>query len=117
MNADGSDPRNLTRHPLDDGGHGGRVRLVAGRSQDRLREHRDTRDKDNPELYVMNADGSGQRQADADRRRTKLCSRWSPDGRRIAFGRFPTKPRWAFFVMNADGSGVRKVTWSLPGKR
>jgi Tol biopolymer transport system component len=40
---------------------------------------------------------------------------WSPDGRKLAFGRFPVKPRWAFFVMNADGSGVRKVNWSLPG--
>jgi Tol biopolymer transport system component len=41
---------------------------------------------------------------------------WSPNGRKIAFWRYPVKPRWAFFVMNADGSGVRKVNWSLPRK-
>ena len=36
-------------------------------------------------LYVVNADGSGQRMADAYRRGSVLGSAWSPDGRRIAF--------------------------------
>ena len=76
---------------------------------------RDTRDQDHPELYVMNADGSNVRRLTRSPGVETVLS-WSPDGRKLAFQRFPAKPRWAFFVMNADGSGVRKVTWSLPGK-
>ncbi len=53
MNADGSGQRNLTRSPTRDFAS----YLVAGRSEDRLRELRDG----NAEIYVMNADGSGQR--------------------------------------------------------
>ena len=57
MNADGSNPRNLTRIRRRTTGRW--VRLVARRSQDRLRTStRDTRDQDNPELYLMDADGS-----------------------------------------------------------
>jgi TolB protein len=108
MNADGSDPRNLTRNAFrDDGGFWSPdgQRIVFGTNRDR-----------NDEIYVMNADGSGQRRLTRTRKGEFPFS-WSPDGRRLAFWRYPVKPRWAFFVMNADGSGVRKVTWSLPGRR
>ena len=64
----------------------------------------------------MNADGSGQRRLTRTPGEEWAFS-WSPDGRQLAFARFPVKPRWAFFVMNADGTGMRKVNWSLPGKR
>jgi TolB protein len=74
---------------------------------------RDTRDNDNGELYVMNADGSGVRRLTRTPG-TEVPLGWSPDGRKLAFTRYPSQPRWAFYVMNADGSGVRKVTWSLP---
>jgi Tol biopolymer transport system component len=119
MNVDGSNPRNLTRHPLNDGRDGGFSwspdgrKIVFATNRDRIRG---SDGKVSTELYVMNADGSAQQRLT----RTpefEFVSSWSPDGRRIAFGRFPAKPRWSFFVMNADGSGVRKVTWSLPGKR
>ena len=49
MNADGSEPLNLTPEP-----GGQRSCLVARRPEDRLRPRP-------PEIYVMNADGSGQR--------------------------------------------------------
>jgi Tol biopolymer transport system component len=111
--ADGRNSRNVTRSPGIDGRNGylwspDSRRIVFAST-------RDTRDQDNPELYVMNPDGSGVR------RLTHLPGQewplsWSPDGSKIAFGRYPAKPRWAFWVMNADGTGARKVTWSLPGK-
>jgi TolB protein len=112
-NADGGNPRNLTRHPLRDGAFalspdGRRIVFATNRDRNRGRDG-----KVSDELYVMNADGSGQRRLT----RTpefEFPASWSPDGSKLAFGRFPSKPRWAFFVMNADGSGVRKVTWSLP---
>jgi TolB protein len=118
MNADGSGPRNLTRNPGNDGGVGG----ISGAawSPDGRRilfaSTRDTRDDDNPELYVMNADGSNMRRLTRRPGFEGFLS-WSPDGRRIAFSDYAAKPRWAFFVMNADGSGVRQVNWALPGKR
>jgi TolB protein len=69
------------------------------------------RSKDDSEIYVMNADGSG------TRRLTHNVGydgepAWSPDGRRIAFQR---KRRVGgsngeIYVMNADGSGKRNLT-------
>ena len=73
------------------------------------------------EIYVMRADGSGQR------RLTRNAVRdndpvWSPDGRRIVF-----ESNWQLWVMHADGSGKRRLTrkgvhnfnpaWSPDGTR
>ena len=72
-----------------------------------------TRDGD-PEVYVMNADGSSVKRLTRAAGEEFLVS-WSPDGRKLAFQRDRSTPRWAFFVMNADGTGVRKVSWPVPG--
>ena len=82
----------------------------------------------NRKVYVMNADGSGQRQL------TKHMGydggpTWSPDGKRIAFDsiRGGTSDISDIYVMNADGSDQRQLTkhsghnggpsWSPDGQR
>src|SRR5216117_1854859 len=98
MNADGSDPRNLTNNPGGDdtpawSPDGTRIAFTSARDG-------------NWEIYVMNADGSNA---------TRLTDNgaqmpaWSPDGTRIAF----TSARdgnWEIYVMNADGSDPRNLT-------
>ena len=128
MNADGSGLRRLTTAVGDDGApqwspDGRRVVFTS------------ERDHQNPspqlvtsELYVMNADGSGQ---------TRLTSNdtedwgptWSPDGKRIAFARPGAQAGYDFdvWVMNANGSGATDITpgtgrdfapdWSPDGQR
>ena len=54
----------------------------------------------------MNADGSGKRLLT---RSTSHLYGWSPDGRKIAFGRW-RDGNDDIHVMNADGSGQRNLT-------
>jgi Tol biopolymer transport system component len=75
-----------------------------------------------PEVWVMNADGSGQR-----RLALGMPSAWSPDGQRIAFTRpaytVPHAP--GMYVVNADGTGQRRLNtvnfgsaeWSPDGQK
>jgi Tol biopolymer transport system component len=80
--------------PLDGRGGG---RIVYASKQD-----------ENYDIYVMNADGSGQRRLtfhpaeDTD-------PAWSPDGTRIAFTSYRTG-YFEIYVMNADGSNMRQLT-------
>ena len=63
-----------------------------------------------PNVYVMNADGSGQR-----RLARGWPSAWSADGRRIAFTGPDDRP--GMYVMNADGSAQRRLnTVSFRGR-
>jgi Tol biopolymer transport system component len=70
------------------------------------------------DLYVINADGSGERRLVRD---VGFDGTWSPDGRQIAFARGSPSPE-GIYVINADGSGERKLAdgsgpvWSPDGQ-
>jgi Tol biopolymer transport system component len=75
------------------------------------------------EVYVMNADGSGQQNLTRNVAQDDSPA-WSPDGQKIAFvsnrdgkpeGQFP--PQTDIHVMNADGSGQQNLTRNPAGER
>jgi Tol biopolymer transport system component len=64
-------------------------------------------------LFVSELDGSGARQL-TDGTGVVWGARWSPDGKRIAFGDKDASHVLQIQVMNADGSGRRQVTRFAP---
>ena len=79
----------------------------------------------NQEIYVMNADGSGQTRL-TDNAAFDTSPSWSPDGSQIAFSS-DRDGDWDIYKMNADGSSVVQLTddpatdsisaWSPDGRR
>ena len=68
-------------------------------------------------LFASRLDGSAARPL-TDGAGVVWGSRWSPDGKRIAFGDKDAQGALQIFVMNADGSGRRQVTrFTASGKR
>jgi WD40 repeat protein len=79
----------------------------------------------NDEIYVMNADGTCQRNLTNDSV-YDWSPAWSPDGTRIAFARFfDGNPFTDLAIINVDGSGLKRLTtasgeyptWSPDGTR
>jgi TolB protein len=131
MNADGSDQRNLTRKPGNEVAPAwspdGRAivysavppgqPLWAGGGISASGPFRD--------VYVMNADGSDQRNLTHTQEAEEWPGGWSPDGRTIAFAAYDGRS-FRIFVINADGSGKRALThevtdtfmsWSPDGRK
>ena len=113
MNADGSGKRNLTRDRASDDDYP--TWSHDGRKLAFLRvPHGAGRARRGPQLYVMNADGSGlSRLTHPALGMYRLV--WSPDGRTIYYGRY---------LVSTDGSGSRMLpyitltpVWSPDGRR
>src|SRR5688572_2679273 len=124
MNVDGSNVRRLTTTPGYDGGpffspDGKQIVYRAYHPTDstELRTYRELlgREMVRPnrmEVWVMNADGSGQRQV------TRLgganfAPLFTPDGRRIIFSSNHKNPRsrnFDLYLVNTDGTGLEQVT-------
>ena len=130
MNADGSRTQNLTRSPKPDAGpawspDGQKIafRRVVGVIPCGTGGC-GTADSD---IYVMNADGSGQQNLTRKAAFRLGSPAWSPDGQKLAFQRRSKGTNWEIFVINADGSGQRNLTrnrshdmdaaWSPDGRR
>jgi Tol biopolymer transport system component len=62
----------------------------------------------NPDIYVMNADGSGQVNLTGNPA-TDWEFAWSPDGSQIAFAT-ARDGNWDIYVMSSDGTGLRALT-------
>ena len=108
MNADGSDPRQVSNVPADEGGAQWPVWSPDGT---KLAVQVNSRtEKESAFLWVVDVvTGQGKKLGTHDRKCADETPSWFPDGKRIAFqsNRTGTMEVW---VMNADGTGARQVT-------
>jgi len=102
MNADGSNPTNLTRSPASDdafpkwSADGKQIGFTSDRSGD-------------GEIYVMNANGSNVTQL-THNGADNVFPRWSPDGKKIVFVHGYGDGSYEIYLMNADGSHQVQLT-------
>lgn len=100
MNADGTNPRNLTNHMANDSA----PTWSPDGTQIVFTSFRD----DSTGIYVMNTDGSNLRNL-TNNIGSGNGSTWSPDGAQIAFTS-TADGNYKIYVMNADGSNLRRLT-------
>jgi TolB protein len=125
MNVDGGDVRRLTTTPGYDGGpwwspDGTQIVYRAWHPADSaLAVYRDLLTQrlvrpNRMELWVMNADGSGQRQI-TQLGGANFGPSWTPDGKRLIFSsnyRQPRSGNFDLFLVNLDGTGLEQITTS-----
>ena len=70
----------------------------------------------NPEIYVMNADGTSPTRL-TNNPANDYTPAWSPDGTRIVFGSNRDHFAGELYVMNADGSGQTRLTTNTAQER
>jgi TolB protein len=124
MNVDGSNVRRLTTAPGYDGGpffspDGKRIVYRAYHPTDsvELRTYRDLLRQEmvrpnKMEIWVMNADGSDQRQV-TNLGGANFAPFFTPDGRRIIFSsnyKNPHSRNFDLYLVNPDGTGLEQVT-------
>ena len=111
MNGDGSELKNLTNNPADDGGEDYGPAWSPDGKRILFSSNRDG----NAEIYVMNADGSGLINLTNAMASDDFFPKWSADGTQIGFtsGRDGNAE---IYLMNADGSDKIPLTDS-PGRR
>jgi Tol biopolymer transport system component len=109
MNADGTAKHHLARG--DGASWSPDGRKIAFLDDPNLR--RSPLAKENPEIYVINADGTGLKRL-TNNRVWDQVPLWSPDGKLIAFLSVRNGDD-EIYVMNADGSGQRNVS-RLPAR-
>ena len=124
MNVDGSDVKRLTTQPGYDGGpwwspDGTKIVYRAWHPTDSagladykgLLAQRMVRPS-RMELWVMNADGTGQRQI-TNLGGANFGPSWTPDGKRIVFSsnyKTPRSRNFEVYLVNLDGSGLEQIT-------
>jgi dipeptidyl aminopeptidase/acylaminoacyl peptidase len=64
----------------------------------------------NPEIYVMNSDGSNQTRLTFTSSAGETHPNWSPDGAEITFGSNRDNGKFDIYVMDADGSNPTRLT-------
>lgn len=125
MNADGTDVRRLTNTPGYDGGawwspDGTQIVYRANHPADsiELKAYRDLLGQrlvrpSRVELFVMNADGSNQRQI-SNLGGANFGPSWTPDGKRIVFSsnhRNPRSGNFDLYLVDRDGSNLEQITF------
>ncbi|MCI0621527.1 MAG: hypothetical protein L0387_07640 [Acidobacteria bacterium] len=116
MDADGNNQKQLTFAPADPQAQARRSNGVSSWSPNGTRIAFGSSRSGQTEIWVMNADGSDQRQLTTTPGPDGQGSNapcWSPDGSKILFASNRSGTYQAY-VMDADGGNVRQLTQSLP---